>query len=38
MRLEPSREQQGGSNLDLDGKTRLVRGVVGSGKAVVLSN
>jgi hypothetical protein len=33
-----SQEQQRLSNLDLDGKPRLVRGVAGSGKTVVLSN
>jgi superfamily I DNA/RNA helicase len=33
-----SQEQQRLSNLDLDGKPRLVRGVAGSGKTIVLSN
>lgn len=33
-----SQEQQRLSNLELDGKPRLVRGVAGSGKSVVLSN
>lgn len=33
-----SQEQQRLSNLDLDGKPRLVRGVAGSGKTVVLSS
>ncbi len=33
-----SQEQQRLSNLDLDGKPRLVRGVAGSGKTLVLSN
>ncbi len=33
-----SQEQQRLSNLELDGKPRLVRGVAGSGKTVVLSN
>ncbi len=33
-----SQEQQRLSNLDLDGRPRLVRGVAGSGKTVVLSN
>ncbi len=33
-----SREQQRISNLPLDGKPRLVRGVAGSGKSVVLCN
>ena len=33
-----SREQQQLSNLKLDGKPRLVRGVAGSGKSVVLAN
>lgn len=33
-----SREQQRLSNLALDGKPRLVRGVAGSGKTLVLSN
>ncbi len=33
-----SREQQRISNLALDGKPRLVRGVAGSGKSVVLCN
>ncbi len=33
-----SREQQRLTNLDLDGKPRLVRGVAGSGKSVVLCN
>ncbi len=38
--LQPilSQEQQRLSNLDLDGKPRLVRGVAGSGKTIVLSN
>jgi hypothetical protein len=38
MRPVLSQEQQRLSNLDLDGKPRLVRGVAGSGKTVVLSN
>lgn len=38
MRPVVSQEQQRLSNLDLDGKPRLVRGVAGSGKTVVLSN
>jgi superfamily I DNA/RNA helicase len=33
-----SQEQQRLSNLELDGKPRLVRGVAGSGKSVVLCN
>jgi superfamily I DNA/RNA helicase len=33
-----SQEQQRLSNLELDGKPRLVRGVAGSGKTLVLSN
>ena len=33
-----SREQQRLTNLELDGKPRLVRGVAGSGKSVVLCN
>ena len=33
-----SQEQQRLSGLDLDGKPRLIRGVAGSGKSVVLSN
>ncbi|QEG24565.1 AAA domain-containing protein [Mariniblastus fucicola] len=33
-----SREQQRLSGLDLDGKPRLVRGVAGSGKSVVMAN
>ncbi|MFO1040193.1 MAG: AAA domain-containing protein [Planctomycetaceae bacterium] len=33
-----SQEQQRLSNLELDGKPRLVRGVAGSGKTVILSN
>ena len=33
-----SREQQRLSNLELDGKPRLVRGVAGSGKSLVLCN
>ena len=33
-----SKDQQRLSNLDLDGKPRLVRGVAGSGKSVVLCN
>ncbi len=33
-----SKEQQRLSNLELDGKPRLVRGVAGSGKSVVLCN
>lgn len=33
-----SHEQQRLTNLELDGKPRLVRGVAGSGKTVVLSN
>ncbi len=33
-----SREQQRLSNLTLDGKPRLVRGVAGSGKSIVLCN
>ncbi|MCE9552286.1 MAG: AAA family ATPase [Planctomycetes bacterium] len=33
-----SQEQQRLSNLELDGKPRLVRGVAGSGKSLVLSN
>ncbi|WP_254511389.1 AAA domain-containing protein [Anatilimnocola floriformis] len=33
-----SHEQQRLSNLELDGKPRLVRGVAGSGKTLVLSN
>lgn len=33
-----SKEQQRLSDLDLDGKPRLVRGVAGSGKSLVLSN
>ncbi len=39
-RLRPvlSREQQQLSNLSLDGKPRLVRGVAGSGKSIVLSH
>lgn len=38
MRPVPSREQQWLSNLALDGKPRLVRGMAGSGKTLVLSN
>ncbi len=38
MRPVLSQEQQRLSNLGLDGKPRLVRGVAGSGKSVVLSN
>ena len=38
MRPVLSQEQQRLSNLELDGKPRLVRGVAGSGKSVVLSN
>ena len=38
MRPILSQEQQQLSNLQLDGKPRLVRGVAGSGKSVVLSN
>ncbi len=34
----PSKEQQRLSNLELDGKPRVVRGVAGSGKSFVLSN
>ncbi len=33
-----SREQQRLTNLELDGKPRLVRGVAGSGKSIVLCN
>lgn len=33
-----SQEQQRLTNLDLDGKPRLVRGVAGSGKSIVLCN
>lgn len=38
MRPVLSQEQQRLSNLELDGKPRLVRGVAGSGKTLVLSN
>ena len=38
MRPILSQEQQRLSELDLDGKPRLIRGVAGSGKSVVLSN
>ena len=38
MRPVFSQEQQRLTNLDLDGKPRLVRGVAGSGKSVVLCN
>ena len=37
MRAVLSQEQQRLSNLELDGKPRLVRGVAGSGKSVVLA-
>ncbi|MBI2481762.1 MAG: AAA family ATPase [Planctomycetia bacterium] len=38
MRPVLSQEQQRLSNLELDGKPRLVRGVAGSGKSLVLCN
>ena len=38
MRPILSQEQQRLSELELDGKPRLIRGVAGSGKSVVLSN
>ncbi|OYP33883.1 AAA domain-containing protein [Rhodopirellula sp. MGV] len=38
MKPQLSQEQQRLTNLELDGKPRLVRGVAGSGKSVVLCN